>query len=123
MGNNKISIKCSITFVNKPSFSCDLIIWQEVPSSLGDYQGFFERIKNEKILQLAAHQGTWEHLFDGAALGFFKDPKPEGWQPFLVLAKVPLNFIHLVTAGHTLYEEKGGHVWQPFTAVGWRMWV
>lgn len=127
MGQTKKIIKCTITFVNNPDFSCDLWIWQNIPYDLGPYGGYFERIRNNKRLQIEANEGTWEFFNDpdlgrDRLLNFFKNPRPTGWVHFILLSTVPFDFIDQVIAGQELTGSNRGCLYKPVSFLNWRMW-
>jgi hypothetical protein len=130
MGLTKKIIKCTITFVRNPDFTCDLWLWQNVPSERGIYGGSFERIKNNKRLQIEANEGGWEffgtpELGMSNVLNIFKDPRPNNWFHFMLLSGVPFDFIDQVIAGKELsgtHPVGSGVLYKPVSFLNWRMW-
>jgi hypothetical protein len=132
MGLTKKIIKCTITFVKNPDFTCDLWIWQNIPNDLGIYRGYFERIKNHKRLQIEANEGTWEFLNHPTlgrdeTLDFFKTSrKSNNWHThFIMLGGVPFDFIDQVIAGKELsstHPAGSGVLYKPVSFLNWRMW-
>jgi hypothetical protein len=110
---------CTITFKRIKSFSCDLFLSQKVPSDsgFGIYGGKFERIWNQKILQIEANEGEWGMDISQNILSFLKKDTGIG---FLNLNGIPLDFMNkAILDGVELTGQ--GWIWMPPNELTWRI--
>ena len=113
MNTSNVAIKqviCTITYQNKSSYSCDILMTQNQPPEISYEFGDFQRIKNHKILQISANEGIWTHAqtpYPGTdkMLSFFR--KPLQGVSFILLFEVPYNFLDLVMFLGVEFSGKG----------------
>lgn len=109
------AVKCNVTFMFKKEFSCDLWIYQKNFNATLNYF-FWNRMKNEKVLQLEANEGYCIHQTNDD-LDFFIEKHN---LPIFTLSKVHKNFIVLPCATVVTGE---GKFRRPENKIDWRMWL